>query len=115
MERPAKAYQKDRPTWTDYFTPITRVFFKRILDLPTAYHYCRHLMTGGLPFRQWVNLYGLNDPMERIADLGAGPCDILRYVCGERLPSFYLAVDVDDRYLDAAKRRIGQLNLNADF
>ena len=88
---------------------------KRFLDVPTLYHFGRHLMTGGLPFRQWVPLYGLDDPTERVADIGAGPADILRHVRPDRLPAFYLAVDLDERYTAAARRRAASKGLKAEF
>ena len=88
---------------------------KRFLDVPPIYHYGRHLMTGGLPFRQWVKLYGLDDPNERIADIGAGPADILRYVRRDRLPEFYLAIDVDERLHRRGRRRAAAKSLRAAF
>ena len=89
--------------------------FRRLLDLPSIYHYGRHLMTGGLPFREWVTLYGLDDATQRVADIGAGPADILRYVRRDRLPAHYVAVDLDERYTAAARRRAASVGLDAEF
>ena len=88
---------------------------KRILSHPACYHYIRQVMTGGLPFREWIRLYGFDDTNERIADLGCGPSDILRYLSPECRPGFYLGIDISDRYLDSARRRAKKVGLNAEF
>ena len=87
----------------------------RLLATPTCYHYLRQVLTGGMPFRSWVDLYGLSSPEQRVADLGCGPADILRYVKADRRPAFYLGVDVSGRYLDAARRRAARAGVPADF
>ena len=86
-----------------------------ILSHPACYHYLRQLMTGGLPFREWTRLYGLTDPNERVADIGCGPADILRYVNRGERPAFYLGLDISDRYLDAARGRAKRAGIDADF
>ena len=89
--------------------------WKSILKSPTVYHYARHVVTGGLPFRQWARLYGLTDARERVADLGCGPADILRYVSRQSRPEFYLGIDISDEYLDAARRRAAAAGCAAEF
>ena len=88
---------------------------KRILNHPSCYYYIRQIMTGGLPFREWVPFYGLDDAGARLADLGCGPADILRYVSPGCRPGFYLGIDISDRYLDSARRRAARAGLNAEF
>ncbi|MGH8521852.1 MAG: methyltransferase domain-containing protein [Gammaproteobacteria bacterium] len=89
--------------------------WKNILAHPTMYHYARHFATGGLPFRKWTELYGLTDTNERVADLGCGPCDILRYVSPQCRLAFYLGIDISEEYLDAARRRAAVAKLDAKF
>jgi SAM-dependent methyltransferase len=72
-------------------------------------------MTGGLPFRDWIGLYGFNDTSERIADLGCGPSDILRYLSPQCRPGFYLGIDISERYLDSARQRAVKAGVNAEF
>ncbi|HEX8340785.1 MAG TPA: class I SAM-dependent methyltransferase [Tepidisphaeraceae bacterium] len=88
---------------------------KAILANPTAYHYLRHALTGGLPLRQWAALAGLREPGRRVADLGCGPADILRHVPADAKPAFYLGIDTEDRYLDAARRRAAKIGLASRF
>jgi SAM-dependent methyltransferase len=88
---------------------------KRILSHPACYHYLRQVMTGGLPFRDWIRLYGLADTNERIADLGCGPADILRYLSPQCRPGFYMGIDISERYLDSARRRAAKAGVNAEF
>ena len=88
---------------------------RNILSNPTAYHHVRNMITGGLPFRQWVELYGLTNANERVADLGCGPCDILRYVAPDKRPAFYLGIDISEDYLGAARQRAAAANLDAEF
>jgi SAM-dependent methyltransferase len=88
---------------------------KNILSHPGCYHHLRSLMLLGLPFRRWVDLYGLSDSRERVADLGCGPADILRYLSPERRPQFYLGIDLSDRYLAAAEIRARKAGLDARF
>lgn len=86
-----------------------------LLASPTGYHCLRQILTGGMPFRRWVDLYGLSSPDERVADLGCGPADILRYVAPGRRPGFYLGIDASDVYLDAARRRAARAGVPATF
>ncbi len=91
------------------------VDLRRFLANPTFYHYIRQIATGGLPFRQWVRLYGLDSPTERVADLGCGPADILRYLDGSHRPEFYLGIDISQPYLEAARHRAGAAGIPARF
>ena len=90
-------------------------FAKRFLNHPSIYFWARHVAMLGLPFRQWVRLYGLDDPAQRVGDIGCGPADILRYVARERLPSRYVGVDVSEVYLDRAKLRAKRCGVDAEF
>lgn len=72
-------------------------------------------MTGGMPFRQWCEQYGLTDPTQRVADLGCGPGDILRYLAPDRKPAFYLGLDMSPAYLRAAGRNARNAGLDAAF
>jgi SAM-dependent methyltransferase len=84
-----------------------------LLSNPTLYHHLRQCMTGGMPFRRFVTLYGLEDSRERIADLGCGPADILRYVSRENRPQYYLGVDISESYLGAARHRAAVAGVDA--
>jgi len=88
---------------------------KKILSHPVCYHYIRQVMTGGLPFRKWITLYGFDDATERIADLGCGPSDILRYLSPQCRPGFYLGIDISERYLDSARQRAVKAGVPAEF
>ena len=88
---------------------------KRFLSHPTFYHYARQVMTLGLPLKQFVRQFGLDDPSARVADLGCGPVDLLRYLSPEKRPAFYLGLDVSDEYLDYARRRAAKLQMPATF
>lgn len=89
--------------------------WKSILKSPTVYHYARHMATGGLPFGKWARLYGLMDSQQRVADLGCGPADILRYLSADHRPEFYLGMDISDEYLDAARRRAAAAGCPAEL
>jgi SAM-dependent methyltransferase len=82
----------------------TTTFREQVLRSPALYHGLRQVLTGGMPFRRWTALYGLNDRTQRIADIGCGPADILRYVDPGGGPGFYLGIDLSQRYLDVAAR-----------
>lgn len=84
-----------------------------LLSQPALYHYLRQCITGGMPFRRFVRLCGLDDPSERVADLGCGPADLLRYLSHERRPQFYLGVDISESYLGAARRRAAAAGVDA--
>src|SRR6266516_2555126 len=86
-----------------------------LLSSPSIYHYLRQIATGGMPFEHWVDLYGLSDPHERVADIGCGPSDILRYLDDESRPAFYLGVDISERYLDMARKKARSLGLDAEL
>lgn len=89
--------------------------WKGILSNATLYHYARQIVTGGLPLLQWSELYGLTDAKQRIADLGCGPADILRYLSRTRRPAFYLGIDVSEGYLRAARQRSEKCNVDAEL
>jgi SAM-dependent methyltransferase len=93
---------------------VSRWSPKNLLAHPGCYHYLRQALTGGMPFAAWVRLYGLSDPKERVADLGCGPADVLRYL-RRGAPAFYLGVDVSDRYLGAARRRAARAAVPSRF
>ena len=86
-----------------------------LLSNPSLYHYLRQIMTGGMPFRRWVDLYGLTDPAQRIADIGSGPSDILRYLDARSKPEFYLGIDISEPYLRTGEARARRLGLDAGF
>lgn len=87
----------------------------RLLSNPSLYHYLRQILTGGMPFDDWVRLYGFNDPSRRIADLGCGPADMLRFLGDGRRPEFYLGVDISQPYLDAARARADRAEVDSEF
>ena len=87
---------------------------KLLLSNPGMYHHLRQLLTGGMPFRRWIDLYGFNDPHQRIADLGCGPADMLRYTESPR-PEFYLGVDISAPYLQTAAKRAEGAQLSSEF
>lgn len=86
-----------------------------LLSHPALYHYLRMGATLGLPMREWARAYGLTDPGTRIADIGCGPCDLLRYVSPQSRPAFYLGLDLSDRYLDSARRRAARAGVHGAF
>jgi len=88
---------------------------KDILSNATMYHYARYIVTGGLPFSQWTELYGLTDANQRVADLGCGPADILRYLSQTRRPAFYLGIDISEEYLQAARQRADGCGVDAEL
>jgi SAM-dependent methyltransferase len=94
---------------------LARVSPYRILSDPTLYHYVRQTFTGGMPFSRFITMYGLDDPNQRVADLGCGPADILRYLGRGREPSYYLGVDISDSYLQAARKRAEAAGIRAEF
>lgn len=86
-----------------------------LLGNATLYYYLRQALTGVLPFREWVALYGLTDAAERVADLGCGPCDILRFVRPSQAPAYFLGIDISEPYLRAARRRAARAGVPSDF
>lgn len=88
---------------------------KNVLSNPFCYHYFRQILTLGMPFHRWVEEYGLDDPSERVADLGCGPSDILRYLKAGRCPQFYLGIDLSQVYLDAARDKARKAGIDAAF
>ncbi|MCX7018435.1 MAG: class I SAM-dependent methyltransferase [Candidatus Sumerlaeota bacterium] len=89
--------------------------FSSLLSNPNFYYYARQVLTLGMPFKDWIPLYGFADSGERIADLGCGPADILRYTDAHHKPAYYLGIDCSDAYLDSARRRAAATELNAEF
>ena len=89
--------------------------WKDILSNATLYHHARNLATGGLPFSRWTELYGLTDANQRVADLGCGPADILRYLSRGCRPAFYLGVDISENYLQAARQRCNACGVDAEL
>jgi SAM-dependent methyltransferase len=86
-----------------------------VLSNPTLYYYVRQILLMGLPFESYLRLSGLDDCRERVADLGCGPADILRYLSSKRHPQYYLGVDLSERYLAVAQRRAAAAGLDARF
>jgi SAM-dependent methyltransferase len=60
-------------------------------------------------------MYRLNYSKERIADIGCGPADILRYVDPKCKPEYYLGIDISDQYMEQAKSKTMRLGVDADF
>ncbi|MBX7246807.1 MAG: class I SAM-dependent methyltransferase [Candidatus Sumerlaeaceae bacterium] len=88
---------------------------KSILSNATCYHYFRQALTGGMPFHDWVSMYGFQNEGERIADLGCGPADILRFLKPRApKPEFYLGIDLSEKYLDSARARARAAGLNSE-
>lgn len=94
---------------------MLRALTSKLMASPALYHHVRQVATGGFPFRFYAREYGLTDPAERVADLGCGPADLLRYVGPGRRPAFYLGLDVSGRYLGAARRRAERAGVPAEF
>lgn len=86
-----------------------------LLANPGLYHHLRQILTGGMPFARWVRLYGLDDPSARIADIGCGPADILRYVRPGAGPDFYLGIDLSQPYLDVAEQHARGVGIGSRF
>lgn len=89
--------------------------FSGVLSHPTLYHYLRQVATGGMPFDRFIRVTGLSEPGTRLADLGCGPADILRFMPGVDVPEFYLGIDVSDRYLSAARARASAKGIRGQF
>jgi SAM-dependent methyltransferase len=86
-----------------------------LLSNPAFYHYSRQIMTGGMPFKNFIHLAGLDEPSCRVADVGCGPADILRFVPGAGRPGYYLGIDVSNRYLSAAEKRARARHVDSTF
>lgn len=86
-----------------------------LLSNPSLYHHLRQILTGGMPFNRWVRLYSFDDPHQRIADLGCGPADMLRFLGDGRRPDFYLGIDISRPYLDAARQRADRAGVDSEF
>lgn len=88
---------------------------KRLLSNPFFYHYARQVLLLGMPLRTWAAFGNYYNKNERIADLGCGPADILRYADPLHKPAFYLGIDISDRYLKQAAMRAAKIKLPAGF
>lgn len=88
---------------------------QRILDIPTCYHYIRQILLLGMPLKAWASYGNYDKSHERIADLGCGPSDILRYVNRDHMPAFYLGIDISDRYLRHARAKAAQVGIDSKF
>jgi SAM-dependent methyltransferase len=88
---------------------------KSLLSNPCLYYYARQCAVFGLPFRKWVALYHLNRDDERIADVGCGPADMLRFVDINSKPSYYLGIDISEKYIENANAKASLLGIPADF
>ena len=88
---------------------------RSVLSHPSAYHHLRQIMTLGMPFRAWIPMYGFDRPTARIADIGCGPADVLRFLPRGTGPEFYLGLDMSDAYLAAAKKRADRAGLASEF
>ena len=72
-------------------------------------------MTLGIPFKQFVREFGLDNPAARVADIGCGPVDLLRYLTPQNRPAYYVGVDQSEAYLDRARQRAASVGLPATF
>lgn len=90
-------------------------YFKKLLSDPFFYHYSRQALLWGMPLKKWAQYGNYDQPRERIADLGCGPSDILRYVDESTKPAFYLGIDISARYLKQASSKAKKLNLYSKF
>ena len=88
---------------------------KSILSRPELYYYIRQSILGGMPFKQWLSLYRMNQRNERIADIGCGPADILRFIDPMLKPEYYLGIDISEDYISQAAKKAEQLQMRADF
>ena len=89
--------------------------FKKLLSNPFFYHYSRQILLLGMPLKTWAAYGNYYNKNERIADLGCGPADILRYVDSQHKPSFYLGIDQSGRYLSRAASRAAKKNISSVF
>jgi SAM-dependent methyltransferase len=77
---------------------------KKLLDIPAFYHYSSNFINRDA-LKTWANYGNYLKKNERIADLGCGPSDILRFLDPNTKPLFYLGIDMSDRYLKYAHAR----------
>ncbi|MEO5581105.1 MAG: class I SAM-dependent methyltransferase [Saprospiraceae bacterium] len=89
--------------------------FKKLLSIPSIYHYARQILLLGMPLRKWAEIGNYYVENERIADLGCGPSDILRYIDQQQKPAFYLGVDVAERYLKRGEELAKNKQINSQF
>jgi SAM-dependent methyltransferase len=57
----------------------------------------------------------MNQRNERIADIGCGPADILRFIDPMLKPEYYLGIDISEDYISQAAKKAEQLQMRADF
>lgn len=72
-------------------------------------------MTLGIPFKRFVREFGYDDPSVRVADIGCGPVDLLRYLSPDKRLAYYLGVDQSERYLAEARARAAAFGLPSTF
>ena len=65
--------------------------------------------------KEWARYGNYLQPHERIADLGCGPSDILRFLEDSTKPDFYLGIDTSDRYLQQAASQARSKQLDFKF
>lgn len=88
---------------------------KKLLANPFFYHYSRQVLLLGMPLKTWAAYGNYYNKNERIADLGCGPADILRFTNPSNKPAFYLGIDQSGRYLKRAASRAAQKNIPSAF
>ncbi len=68
-----------------------------------------------MPLRNWAEIGNYYVDDERIADVGCGPSDILRYINPQKKPAFYLGIDLSKEYLNYGEIRARKLKLDSKF
>lgn len=86
-----------------------------VLSVPFLYKYIRNILVLGIPYKKWIELSGLNKPNLRVVDIGCGPSDIIDYLQKGIVPSFYLGIDISDRYLITATNKAKTKGLDCKF
>lgn len=86
-----------------------------ILSIPFFYKYIRNILVLGVPYKKWAELSGLNRNELRVVDIGCGPSDIIDYMQKGVVPSFYLGIDISDRYLTTATNKARKKGLDCKF
>lgn len=86
-----------------------------ILSIPFFYKYIRNILVLGVPYKKWVELSGLNRSDLRVVDIGCGPSDIIDYLKKGVVPSFYLGIDISDKYLITATNKAKNKGLDCKF
>ncbi len=68
-----------------------------------------------MPMKEWARYGNYFQPHERIADLGCGPSDILRFLEDSTKPDFYLGIDTSEQYLKRAESRARSKQITSKF